>query len=109
MSQHSLPLTEAQLATLCAIHLFPDALQDELLDRVQQHYQAFTHDGNLSKAERDVQHTGCILYWAMTTPHLEAALAEHGALFGEASAQDVRGLVDQFRTKLARTRAEHAS
>lgn len=64
------PLTREQLAKEYQWSQFPEATQE----RLYTHYGRFTHEGDLTLAERDIQSASDALSWVLQGTRLDAFL-----------------------------------
>ncbi len=86
------PLTREQVAQKYQWSTFPEEIQKRLFE----HYQTFTHEGDLKRAESDLQSATNTLDWLLSDAHIDTCLAEHQAYFGEASAKDTARIAKEL-------------
>jgi hypothetical protein len=60
------------------------------------HYLTFSHEGNLQRAERDIQSAVDTLSWVNQGEPLAPFLKEHRRYFGEESTADLADMAQQL-------------
>lgn len=104
MSQECQPLSREQLAEKLQWHYFPQAIQERLFE----HYQHFQHDGNVCKAEMDIQSASNALFWSTLGALLGKFIGEHEFQFGVDSTRDLSAIAQEL-SELQRQPNPHQS
>ena len=87
------PLNAEELSTKYQWDQFPQEIQT----RLYAHYLEFNHEGNLRKAERDVQSASDTLSWAQQQARLDPLLEEHLHYFEQPSTDDLVALIHSLQ------------
>jgi hypothetical protein len=85
-------LTREQLAKTYQWSLYPEPIQE----RLYAHYVKFIHEGNQNFAESDSQSATSMLEKLVQGERIDGCLSDHLGYFGQASADDVADIIQQF-------------